>query len=141
MATNQPSMTGPPDSPAEPYTQDRSHTEPVSTVPAEELLELLGDEYTRCVLQAVADQPRTGREIIDATDVSKPTVYRRLDRLEDAGLVETTQRLDPDGHHCKQFHAVISGLDLEFGQDGVCVSVQTGAQPDGTSARGFVADD
>lgn len=141
MATHQPSTTGPPDSPAEPYTRNRSHTEAVPTVPAEELLELLGDEYTRSVLQAITDQPRTGREIIDATDASKPTVYRRLDRLEDAGLVETTQRLDPDGHHCKQFHVVIDGLDFEFGQDGVCVSVQTDAQSESHTARGFVADD
>lgn len=141
MATNQPSTTGPRDSPGEPHTPNRSHSEPVPTVPAEELLELIGDEYTRRVLQAVTDQPRTGREITDATDVSKPTVYRRLEKLETAGLVEATQRLDPDGHHCKQYHAVIAGFDLEFGQDGVCVSIQTDTQSESCSPRGFVADD
>jgi len=67
-----------------------------------ELLDLLGDEYTRRVLESLVEQPRTGSEVVDAADVSKATAYRRLEELEAAGLVETTLRVDAGGYHCKQ---------------------------------------
>jgi len=111
------------------------------TVAADRLLELLGDEYARNVLRAVTERPRTGKEIAEATDVSKPTAYRRLERLEAAGLVASTQRLDPNGHHCKQYHAVVEGLDFEFGADGVDVSVDTGETGRSGPSRRLVADD
>ena len=83
-------------------------------VTSEELLELLGDEYTRRVLEAVAEKPRTGREIIETADVSKATAYRRLDELSEAGLVTSEIHIDPNGHHCKQFRAVLERATLEL---------------------------
>jgi DNA-binding transcriptional ArsR family regulator len=106
-------------------------------VQAEDVLELLGDEYTRRLLRAIVADPRTGGELVDATDMSKSTVYRRLERLEDAGLIEATQRIDPDGHHCKQFRAVVAAVDFEFDRDGVSVCVRTDDSPE----RELVADD
>lgn len=81
-------------------------------VSPEQLLELLGDEYTRQVLEAVAEQPRTGTEVVEAASVSKATAYRRLDDLQAAGLVESNLLVDPDGHHREQFHAVFEHAQL-----------------------------
>lgn len=103
----------------------RAESEQTRSVPAADVLELLGDEYTRTVLEALIEEPRTCREVVEAAGVSKPTAYRRLEKLQEAGFVETSQRLDPDGHHCKQFHAVIEELDFELGQDGFSATVQT----------------
>jgi DNA-binding transcriptional ArsR family regulator len=133
MATQQPSITKPSRSPGDSY----GRTDHTPTVQAEDLLELLGDEYSRRLLRAIVDEPRTGGELVDATDMSKSTVYRRLERLEDAGLVEATQRIDPDGHHCKQFRAVVAAVDFEFDRDGVSVCVRTDDSPGGD----LVADD
>jgi DNA-binding transcriptional ArsR family regulator len=139
MATHQRSATDSPYSREDSYS-DTSATDSVSS---EEYLELLGDEYTRRVLSKILDEPRTGREIIEETEVSKPTVYRRLDRLEEAGLVTTERKLDLDGHHCKRFRAVIEAIEFEFGQNGVRVSVDTEAQsrsPRGTPSVAVVND-
>ena len=135
MATHQQPATGPPKTAGETYAERTASVDP------EEYLELLGDEYTRRVLGAITDQPRTGREIIEATDASKPTVYRRLGRLEEMGLVATDMRLDADGHHCKQFRAVVEAIDFEFGQDGIDVSVQATSDSSESSARRAFADD
>jgi DNA-binding transcriptional ArsR family regulator len=124
-----------------PAEQSQRPTTETPTVAAEQVLELLGDEYARDVLRAVTECPRTGSEIADAADVSKPTAYRRLERLEEAGLVDTTQRLDPNGHHCKQFHAVVEGVDFEFGADGVSVSLDTDESARSGPSRRLVADD
>jgi len=112
-------------------------------VAADELLELLGDEYTYRVFEAVVEQPRTGREIMDTTGVSKATVYRRLEELEEAGLVESTLNIAEDGNHCKQFHAVVSSIQVRFDNDGFTASVESGQFPSaaGPPRQRFSADD
>jgi len=88
-------------------------------VDAAELLDLLGDEYTREVLQTLADEPRTGREIVAAADASKATVYRRLDRLSEAGLITSATKLDPDGHHREQFWLTFDGATCSVTEEGI----------------------
>lgn len=89
------------------------------TVESSELLSLLGDEYAREVLQTIAQTARSGSEIVDETEFSKATVYRRLDRLEEAGLVESKTAFDPDGHHRERFRATVDGATCRFGPDGI----------------------
>jgi DNA-binding transcriptional ArsR family regulator len=114
--------TNPPNSPesaADAASEQSTH----HGIEAEDLLALLGDEYTYRVFEAVVEKPRTGRELIEATDASKPTVYRRLQELEEAGLVEATMNIASDGNHCKQFHAVVTSLEVTFDADGFTASV------------------
>lgn len=94
-----------------------------------ELLELLGDQYTRRVLQAVVDEPKSGSEIVEDTAVSKATAYRRLETLQEAGLVESHTVFDPDGHHHEKFRAVVEGISIEI--RGGCLV----ADVDGTDAE------
>jgi DNA-binding transcriptional ArsR family regulator len=131
--------TNPPETPDSTAATTEQASE--QTVDADELLELLGDEYTYRIFEAVVEEPRTGRELIDATDASKATVYRRLDDLEDAGLVESTLDIASDGNHCKRFHAVVTAMQVSFGADGASARLEsedcpgtpvtgaTGAQP------------
>jgi DNA-binding transcriptional ArsR family regulator len=99
------------------------------TVDADDLLELLGDEYTYRVFEAVVEQSRTGRELIEATGASKATVYRRLDDLEDAGLVESTLDIASDGNHCKRFHAVVTSIKVRFDADGFGARLEQKPRP------------
>jgi len=81
---------------------------------AAELLELLGDEYTRSVFEAVAEKPRSGRAVAEAADVSRPTAYRRLNELRKAGLVRTEMVISETGHHREQFEAIAESLSVSF---------------------------
>ena len=85
------------------------------SVDPEQLLTLLGDEYTRAIIDALGAESLPAREIASRTEISRPTVYRRLDRLEAAGVVEPTMTVDPDGHHRQAFEIVIDGLELSLG--------------------------
>ncbi|ERH09848.1 MAG: sugar-specific transcriptional regulator TrmB [halophilic archaeon J07HX64] len=129
-----------PDSVAEPASEQSAQR----TVEADDLLELLGDEYTYRVFEAVVEKPRTGRELIETTDVSKPTVYRRLQELEAAGLVESTVKIASDGNHCKQFHTTVTSVAVSFDADGFTARLESESRP--ASARATtdtrpVADD
>ncbi|MXR52291.1 MarR family transcriptional regulator [Halovenus sp. WSH3] len=103
---------------SERYAPAENPTAPETTDP-EELLSLLGDEYARAILEAIAGSPQAGRDIVDATGFSKATVYRRLDRLEEAGLVASETVFDPDGHHRERFRATFEGATCRFGPDGI----------------------
>jgi len=125
--------TRPPESP--PSAVEEESTEP--DLPATELLELLGDEYTHAVLGAVLERPRTGAELVEATDVSKATVYRRLDRLQEAGIVDARLKLDTDGHHCKQFYPTAASVRVGLDADGFAASIESADQ----RGDGFRASD
>lgn len=108
----------------------KQKTERQQTVDADELLSLLGDEYTRAVLEAIAETPLSGGDIVERTGFSKATVYRRLDRLEDAGLVTAETVFDPDGHHRERFELGFVGATCQFGPDGIETTVHADGGPD-----------
>lgn len=88
------------------------------TVDPDELLSLLGDEYTREILTTLGNESLPAIEIVDRSGISRPTVYRRLNRLEAAGVVEAAMTLHPDGQHRKEFRVAVDGLELPLGSDG-----------------------
>lgn len=90
-----------------------------SDVAADELLELLGDEYACEILRALGDGPLPAREIVAERDMSRPTVYRRLDRLTEAGIVEARLRPARDGHHRQVFRLAVDEIEFEVGTDGI----------------------
>jgi len=98
-------------------------------VDPDELLALLGDEYTYRVFEAVAAESRTGRELIEATGASKATVYRRLEQLEEVGLVESTMNIASDGNHRKQFHTVVTSIEVSFDAGGFSARLESERRP------------
>lgn len=88
-----------------------------------EVLDLIGDEYVVDILRVLEGDPQPARELAEACDVSRPTVYRRLNRLSDAGLVDSRLAVSPDGHHRKVFRLMVTELTLEIGDDGFSGSV------------------
>jgi predicted transcriptional regulator len=122
------------------YGPHHSQSEP--SVSDADLLDLLGDEYTREVLEAVIDQPRSGRAVAETTSVSKPTAFRRLNELDDAGLVRTELCLDGDGHHHKEYRAVVTDIAIELDAEGLSVAVETETpRTDATAGWPAPADD
>lgn len=125
MATAHPAPASPSERPDE---GDRTRT--LSPADDESLLAVLSDEYTRQLLEALSLESRPARALVEATDMSRPTVYRRLNRLEEHGLVRTDTEFHPDGHHRNVFEATLDSLALEFdgGTPTVELVVDTGAQ-------------
>ena len=85
---------------------------------ADDLLALLGDEYACDILRALADEPLPARELIERHGMSRTTVYRRLDRLTDAGIVDSRLQPASDGHHRREFHLAVDELEFRVDADG-----------------------
>lgn len=87
--------------------------------PIEEILNTIGDEHARTVLAAVSRDPRSAKELAEACDLSLPTIYRRLDLLDDHDLVTERTVVTDEGNHysvyeCNFDSTVISLEDDEY---------------------------
>lgn len=80
-----------------------------------DLLDLLDDDYTHRILSALADAARPARELMEVCDASRATVYRRLDRLEEYGLVRSETELHAGGHHRKVFETSLERVTVDVG--------------------------
>ena len=86
---------------------------------SDETLELLADEYAREVLKAITGTTRSATEIVEQCHASKVTVYRRLDRLKEAGIITETMELNPDGHHRRAYRNRLQELSVTISPDGI----------------------
>jgi DNA-binding transcriptional ArsR family regulator len=92
-------------------------------VEATEVVSLLSDEYAREVLRVLVADPLSARDLVDRLDMSRATVYRRLDRLESAGVLESSLRIDPEGHHRKRYRVVVDRLQFCVETDGLRLEI------------------
>jgi len=90
----------------------------------DELLELLGDEYAQRLLGELTDSARPASELVERTGISKVTVYRRLNRLEAAGLVDSQTVICPNGHHHATYRATVTAVTIGLAEDGLEVRVR-----------------
>lgn len=89
-----------------------------STSDAETLIELLSDEYARQFLSAIRHEAKPARTIAEDCGASRPTVYRRLNRLQEAGLVTEQMECEENGHHRRTFSATVENVEIILGDDG-----------------------
>lgn len=87
-------------------------------------LDLLDDIPTREILVALSRGPRRGRELTVTSDTSRPTIYRRLNRLQAAGFLTTQTVSDPDGHHCKVYKLQRDRLTVHITTDRLTVILE-----------------
>jgi len=89
------------------------------------LLELLDAEYTRSILEAISSDAKPARAVAEECGASRPTVYRRLNALDDAGVVDSGTVYDGDGHHRTVFEATLEAVSVGLDGDGVSLTVAT----------------
>lgn len=95
------------------YTTGMTNSETVTTEPdLGTVLGLFEDEYARAILAATSDEPMTVGELTDRIDAAPATLYRRVERLVDAGFLEEGTRVRSDGHHESTYEATVVGLHV-----------------------------
>ncbi|MFC6864332.1 ArsR/SmtB family transcription factor [Halomicroarcula sp. GCM10025817] len=71
----------------------------------EEILDTIGDSHARRVLAAISQEPRSAKELADECDLSLPTVYRRIEMLDEYDLVTDQTLVADDGNHYKVYES------------------------------------
>ncbi len=83
----------------------------------EEILDTIGDEKARDVLAAISEQPRSAKELGDSLEMSLPTVYRRIEMLEDNDLVSSRTVVAEDGNHYDVYESNFDSTVIRLEED------------------------
>ena len=83
--------------------------------PIEDILDTIGDEHARRVLASISREPKPAKELAEECDLSLPTIYRRIEMLEEHDLVKDQTLVADDGNHYKvyecNFESTVISLD------------------------------
>ncbi|MFD1515785.1 winged helix-turn-helix domain-containing protein [Halomarina rubra] len=96
---------------------------------AADALDHLGDEVSRTILAACSADARSVGELATLCEVSEATIYRRLNKLMDAGLLDERTRIDTRSvSGGKEYTTAVSNVDVSFDENGL--TVRTTARDD-----------
>lgn len=76
------------------------------------VVDLLDDEHVRSILAATSAEPLSASELSECCDVSPSSIYRRVERLTEADLLDDRTRPRSDGHHETVYVAALDRFEL-----------------------------
>lgn len=91
---------------------------------AADLFALLDDEYARAILTETSVRPMSAKRLSEAVDASLPTIYRRVERLRDAGLIDERPAFQREGRHYGVYEARLERIDVRLADGALTVSVE-----------------
>lgn len=83
----------------------------------EEILDTIGDTEARRVLAAVSRDTLSAKELGEELDLSLPTVYRRLEILQEHDLVTSRTLVAENGNHYKVFECNFNSTVISLDDD------------------------
>ena len=89
------------------------------------LIELFADDYSREILLAADETPRTAKELSQRCDASLATVYRRLSTLQEHDLVGVHSTIGSGGEHKRRFETTVETLHVAISDGELELSVET----------------
>jgi predicted transcriptional regulator len=87
------------------------------------ILEALSDKYSRMILEATMDTPKTALEISTEYNVPISTVYRRVQHLHDNKLLSISGSISDEGKKFFMYKSKIRQISTSFNGNAVDVSV------------------
>ena len=99
----------------------KSHRLPLTRVDEdrtiEEILDTIGDEHAREILAAVSAEARPAKEVAKEVDLSLPTVYRRIELLEEHALIRSRTLVAEDGNHYQVYESNFDSTVIRLEDD------------------------
>ena len=83
----------------------------------EQILDTIGDQHARRVLAAISRESKSAKELAEACDLSLPTVYRRIEMLEEYDLVTDRTLVAEDGNHYKIYESNFESTVIRLEDD------------------------
>ena len=96
---------------------------------AKEVVDLVGDDYAWQILAETREDDRSAEALSETCDADPSTIYRRIERLEEADLLEAEQQLDPGGHHYKTYRANLDAIHVHLDEEGFTVEIDRREPP------------
>ncbi|MFT4964365.1 MAG: DNA-binding HxlR family transcriptional regulator [Halobacteriales archaeon] len=104
-------------------TQAPGHNRSDESSAPEATIDILSDEYACRIVATLDDGPMAAVDLATECDISRPTVYRRLNRLQSLGFVAATNRHDSDGNHRNYYRLTLDEVKLVINEEGIETAV------------------
>lgn len=110
--------------------------------PVAPFLSALDDETCREIIETAADGWYSVDDLVAACDASQSTVYRKVDRLTDLGVLDQSVQIRSSGTHTTVYSCSISDVRLSLdGDNGLTIEcVQSSPGPYHKSVTGVYGD-
>lgn len=98
---------------------DRMVRDPFADEEEPDLQEVLGaleDPDCRTIIQHLED-PMTAGELSEDCDIPQSTIYRKLDTLSEATLLEELTEVRSDGHHTTRYEVAFEDVTVALEED------------------------
>lgn len=82
----------------------------------QDVLDALDDADCRAILRESAE-PMTANELIDACDIPRSTLYRKLERLSRASLVREQVTINPGGGRTMKYERDFEDVTISMDED------------------------
>lgn len=85
------------------------------------VLTALSKPYDREILAIAQDRPVAAQDLLDRTPIPQSTLYRRINELQDAGLLEVVDTTIQGGHPVDRYRCPLQGLTIRIAEGEVQV--------------------
>lgn len=103
------------------------------------LLDVLGNPSARAILRRSTDDSVTIDELLNTCEVSRTTIYRRVNELVDLGLLEESIRFTKGNQQRRQFRTTSDEITLRIGDNGF--EARIGSNGAETPSGGLLLDE
>lgn len=88
-------------------------------------LEMFSDNYTRVILSAMIEQPKSALQITEETKIPLTTVYRKLHNMLEENLIKISGQIAENGKKNFLYKSKLRSFHVTFTKDRFAVLVNT----------------
>ncbi|MDL5360585.1 winged helix-turn-helix domain-containing protein [Halalkalicoccus sp. NIPERK01] len=121
------------------HEPDEPTTYAVISTDCSTLLDTLGNRSARTILTEAAGEPVGIDDLLEACEVSRTTIYRRVNDLVDLGLLEESMTLAEGNQQRRRFRTTGREITLQIGPNGFEARIRS--NDSGTLSDDLLLDD
>ena len=88
------------------------------------VFDVLGNEHARQILALASVEPVSADDLAEHTDASQPTVYRRVNVLQEYDMLTEETELDAEGNHYKTYRTSLERVCFDVENGGFTVDIE-----------------
>lgn len=82
-----------------------------------EILDTIGNQHARRLLATISREPKSAKQLAEECDLSLPTVYRRIEMLDEYELITDRTLVADDGNHYKVYESNFESTVISLEED------------------------
>ncbi|MDS0301070.1 winged helix-turn-helix domain-containing protein [Halogeometricum sp. S1BR25-6] len=88
------------------------------------LFRVFADDYSREILLAADEHPRTAKDLSEICDASLATIYRRVSTLQEHDLIKVHSTIGSGGEHKQRFETTLEAFHVSITEGNFELSVE-----------------